>query len=218
MPKSLPDARPGLPKAKGGDPVEQDTATTLYQVTMDYGAPVWTFCNVPRAFDGDGAGRLGSKYTRWDAKPSVFSDQKEERRKGEMPQNWYSLTANEIYPLACAEGVSEEALAISTAKLSHQVQFWDGRSRFPLPLHAAKQMDLAPRSTGAPPRRRRSHSRNPVPRTHRLKKLRITGSRTRCGGLWAQYREALRNCPHGWSNGPRYLIDPLKRVVTVSLE
>ncbi|MFE2723291.1 RNaseH domain-containing protein [Kitasatospora sp. NPDC059327] len=131
-----------IAKAKGGDPVEQDTATTLYQVTTDFGAPVWIFCNVPRAFDGDGAGRLGSKYTRWDAKPSVFSDKKEERRKGEMPQNWYSMTANEIYPLACAEGVSEEALAITTAKLSHQAQFWDGRSRFPLPLHAAKQMDL----------------------------------------------------------------------------
>ncbi|MEK8144250.1 RNaseH domain-containing protein [Streptomyces sp. M10(2022)] len=59
-----------------------------------------------------------------------------------MPQNWYSMTASEIYPLACAAGVSEEALAITTAKLCHQSQFWDGRSRFPVPLHAAKQMDL----------------------------------------------------------------------------
>jgi hypothetical protein len=59
-----------------------------------------------------------------------------------MPQNWYSMTANEIYPLACADGVSLEALAITTAKLCHQAQFWDGRSRFPVPLHAAKQMDL----------------------------------------------------------------------------
>jgi hypothetical protein len=31
-------------------------------------------CNVPRAYDGDGAGRLGSKYIRWDAKPSVASE------------------------------------------------------------------------------------------------------------------------------------------------
>ncbi|WP_434592023.1 RNaseH domain-containing protein [Streptomyces sp. A5-4] len=129
-------------KAKDSEPVEQDTATTLYQVTPDFGAPAWILCNVPRAFDGDGAGRLGSKYTRWDAKASVFSDKKEDRRKGEMPQNWYSMTASEIYPLACAAGVSEKALAITTAKLCHQSQFWDGRSRFPVPLHAAKQMDL----------------------------------------------------------------------------
>lgn len=131
-----------ITKVEDSEAVEQETATTLYRVTTDFGTPVWIFCNVPRAYDGDGAGRLGSKYTRWDAKPSVASDRKEERRKGEMPQNWYAMTANAIYPLACADGVSEEALAISTAKLCHQTQFWDGRSRFPVPLHAAKQMDL----------------------------------------------------------------------------
>ncbi|RFS81571.1 DUF3893 domain-containing protein [Actinomadura spongiicola] len=129
-------------KAKDRDPSEQETATTLYQVTTDIGSPVWIFCNVPRAYDGGNARRLGAKYTRWDAKRSVFSEKKEERRKGEMPENWYSMTASEIYPLACAEGVSAEALAIVTAKLCHQAQFWDGRSRFPVPLHAAKQMDL----------------------------------------------------------------------------
>lgn len=127
---------------KASEPAEKETARTLYAVTTDFGTPVWILCNVPRAFDGDGANRLGSKYTRWDAKSSVSSERKEERRKGEMPQNWYSMTANEIYPLACADDVSAEALAIATAKLSHQAQFWDGRSRFPLPLHAAKQMDL----------------------------------------------------------------------------
>ncbi|WP_405818002.1 RNAseH domain-containing protein [Streptomyces sp. NBC_01390] len=63
-------------------------------------------------------------------------------RKGEMPQNWYSMTATEIYPLACAEGVSAEALAVATAKLCHQTLFWSDRARFPVPLHAARQMDL----------------------------------------------------------------------------
>lgn len=131
-----------IAKAKNSEPVENETARTLYEITTDFSTPVWILCNVPRAYDGDGAGRLGSKYTRWDAKPSVSSEKKEERRKGEMPQNWYSMTASEIYPLACADGVSLEALAITTAKLCHQAQFWDGRSRFPVPLHAAKQMDL----------------------------------------------------------------------------
>lgn len=131
-----------IAKAKDSEPVEKETARTLYEVTTDFDTPVWILCNVPRAFDGDGAGRLGSKYTRWDAKHSVSSERKKERRKGEMSQNWYSMTANEIYPLACADSVSPEALAITTAKLCHQAQFWDGRSRFPVPLHAAKQMDL----------------------------------------------------------------------------
>ncbi|WP_419197626.1 RNaseH domain-containing protein [Microbispora hainanensis] len=59
-----------------------------------------------------------------------------------MSQNWYSMTASEIYPLSCANGVSEEALAVVTAKLCHQTLFWPDRSRFPVPLHAARQMDL----------------------------------------------------------------------------
>ncbi|WP_309114763.1 RNaseH domain-containing protein [Saccharothrix sp.] len=131
-----------IARSKHSEPVEKETARTLYAITTDFGTPVWILCNVPRAYDGDGAGRLGSKYTRWDAKRSVSSEKKEERRKGEMSQNWYSMTANEIIPLACADDVSAEALAITTAKLCHQAQFWDGRSRLPIPLHAAKQMDL----------------------------------------------------------------------------
>jgi RNaseH domain of pPIWI_RE/pPIWI_RE module N-terminal domain len=131
-----------LGKTKDSEPVEKETATTLYRVTTDFGTPAWIFCNVPRAYDGGNSGRLGSKYTRWDAERSVASDKKEERRKGEMSQNWYAMTASVIYPLACADGVPEEALAITTAKLCHQTQFWDGRSRFPVPLHAAEQMDL----------------------------------------------------------------------------
>jgi RNaseH domain of pPIWI_RE/pPIWI_RE module N-terminal domain/MID domain of pPIWI_RE len=124
------------------DTKEGETTRVLYQVATDFSTPVWILCNVPRAYDGDGAGRLGSKYTRWDAKPSVQSDKKEERRKGEMPQNWYSMTATEIFPIVCGAGVSQEALAIATAQLCHQTLFWSDRSRFPVPLHAARQMDL----------------------------------------------------------------------------
>ena len=83
-----------IAKTKDSKPVEKETATTLYRVTTDFGTPAWIFCNVPRAYDGASAGRLGSKYTRWDAKRSVASDKKEERRKGEMSQNWYAMTAS----------------------------------------------------------------------------------------------------------------------------
>jgi hypothetical protein len=131
-----------IAQAEGSTPVEQETAKTLYQVSTDFGTPVWLLCNVPRAYDGANSDRLGSKYTRWDAKRSVHSDDPNESRKGEMSKNWYAMTGTVIYPIACADGVPEAALAITTAKLCHQAQFWDGRSAFPVPLHAAKQMDL----------------------------------------------------------------------------
>ncbi|KQC35409.1 hypothetical protein UK82_26640 [Frankia sp. ACN1ag] len=123
-------------------PTDGETATTLYQVTTDFGTPVWILCNVPRSYDGAGAGRLGAKYTRWDARRSVWSDNKAERRKGEMSQNWYSMTATEIYPLTYKDTVPADALAIATAKLCHQTISWSDRIRHPVPLHAAKQMDL----------------------------------------------------------------------------
>ncbi len=124
------------------EPREFETATKLYQVATDFATPVWILCNVPRGYDGAGAGRLGAKYTRWDAKRSVQSDNRAERRKGEMPQNWYSMTATEIYPLSYAADLPQEALAIATAKLCHQTISWSDRIRHPVPLHAAKQMDL----------------------------------------------------------------------------
>jgi hypothetical protein len=117
------------------------TATGLFEVTTDFDSPVWILCNVPRAFAGKG-GRLGEHHTRWDAEPSVYSDDPAERRKGEMGQNWYAMTATEIYPIVRNGASPAEALAVATAKLCHQALTWSDRIRLPVPLHAAKQMDL----------------------------------------------------------------------------
>jgi hypothetical protein len=124
-----------------GKTSDGDTARTLYELATDFTSPVWIFCNVPRAFDGAG-GRLGADHTRWDATPSVFAEKKEDRRKGEMPQNWYAMTATEIFPIGCADHAVARDLAITTAKLCHQTIAWTDRSRYPVPLHAARQMDL----------------------------------------------------------------------------
>lgn len=124
-----------------GKQSDGDTARTLYELATDFDSPVWIFCNVPRAFDGAG-GRLGSQHTRWDAERSVFAEKKEDRRKGEMPQNWYAMTATEIFPIGCADHATARALAITTAKLCHQTIGWTDRARYPVPLHAARQMDL----------------------------------------------------------------------------
>ncbi|MDG4787702.1 RNaseH domain-containing protein [Micromonospora sp. WMMD1102] len=120
---------------------EGETTKALYEIETDFSTPVWLLCNVPRNYDGGNSGRLGAKYTRWDAKHSVNSENKEERRKSEIPEPWYSMTATEIFPIALNDRVSHEALAFATAQLCHQTMYWSDRARYPVALHAAIQMD-----------------------------------------------------------------------------
>ncbi len=129
-------------KKEGAEPVDKDTSTLLFEVDTDFGTPVWLLCNVPRGYDGNGAGRLGSKRTRWEAEQSVQSEDRSKRRKGEMPQNFYAMTATEILPIGGPSDEAREALAAMTARLCHQTLFWSDRARYPVPLHAARQMDL----------------------------------------------------------------------------
>jgi hypothetical protein len=131
-----------LGKKEDAEPVEMGTSTLLFEVDTDFGTPVWLLCNVPRAYDGSGAGRLGSKRTRWEAERSVQSENRTERRKGEMPQNFYAMTATEILPIGAPSDEARAALAAMTARLCHQTLFWSDRARYPVPLHAARQMDL----------------------------------------------------------------------------
>ncbi|MGW0954776.1 RNaseH domain-containing protein [Streptomyces sp. NPDC002545] len=123
----------------------------LYQVEPDFGSPAWLLATVPPQFDGSGAGRLGEAITRWSA--SHGSSDPENRRKNEVRQNWYSMTATEIYPIITAAragnsaGQSEatiepQPLALAAARLCHQPLAWANRTRYPVPLHAAQQMDL----------------------------------------------------------------------------
>ncbi|BDU04547.1 RNaseH domain-containing protein [Nocardia cyriacigeorgica] len=128
-------------KQQGKDPKTSRTTRKLYRVITDFGTPVWVLSNVPLAFDGQSGGRFGEHYTRWDAARSVHSDDPKERRRSEMPQNWYSMTTTEIYPMFARTHVDAEALAITTANLCHQTMVWTDRARYPVPLHAAKQMD-----------------------------------------------------------------------------
>ncbi|MBC9714483.1 DUF3893 domain-containing protein [Streptomyces sp. TRM66268-LWL] len=131
-----------LGKKEGAEPAEKDTSTLLFEVARDFGTPVWLLCNVPRAYDGSGAGRLGSKRTRWEAEKSVQSEDRSKRRKGEMSQNYYAMTATEILPIGGQSDEARAALAAMTARLCHQTLFWSDRARYPVPLHAARQMDF----------------------------------------------------------------------------
>lgn len=121
---------------------------------------MWILCNVPRAFAGNG-GRLGEHHTRWDAEPSVYSEDPAKRRKGEMALNWYAMTTSEINPIGRGAAMPAEALAVATAKLCHQALTWFDRVRLRVPLHAAKQPpnECVPRRQGDAFRRLRSPRR-----------------------------------------------------------
>ncbi|GAA2476544.1 hypothetical protein GCM10023100_00100 [Actinocorallia cavernae] len=120
----------------------------LYQVEPDFGSPTWLLATVPPQFDGAGAGRLGEAITRWSA--SHGSSDPEARRKNEVRPNWYSMTATEIYPIITAGTsmnqntalIEPQSLALVSARLCHQPLAWANRTRYPVPLHAAQQMDL----------------------------------------------------------------------------
>ncbi|MCF4123029.1 RNaseH domain-containing protein [Antribacter sp. KLBMP9083] len=110
---------------------KQATARSLYRLTTDFGSPAWYLCSVPVQFDG--GQRVGEKYTRWSARNDPTA---------EMRQNWYTMNATEIFPVANRSDLSDEGLVAGIAKLCHQTLYWTNRAKYPVPLHAAAQMDL----------------------------------------------------------------------------
>ncbi len=146
-----------LGKKSDAEPVEKATSTLLFEIGTDFATPAWLLCNVPRAYAGKSGGRLGAQRTRWEAERSVHAENTTDRRKGEMPQTFYAMTATEILPVGGPSDQAREALAVMTARLCHQTLFWSDRARYPVPLHAAQQMDL-----GHPQYRRESIETEPA--------------------------------------------------------
>ncbi|MFE5111793.1 RNaseH domain-containing protein [Streptomyces sp. NPDC056663] len=64
------------------------------------------------------------------------------RERVHLKTPWWAVTSTEIYPVGIADGVDRTMLARATARLCHQTIAWADRSRYPVPLHAAKQLDL----------------------------------------------------------------------------
>ncbi len=120
-----------------GEP--DNTTTSLYRVETDFGDPLWHLVTVPHQFDGAGAGRLGNTRTRWTADHG--SNVEGNRRKNEMRATWYTMTATEVYAIPRTEEIPADALARVTARLCHQSLAWINRTRYPVHLHAAQQMD-----------------------------------------------------------------------------
>lgn len=118
------------------DPNEKaNTSNGLYRVpTSD--VPLWVLLNTARNYRGKApAGspqRPGTYRTRWHAR----------QLERDLKAPWYVPTTTEIYPVAVDEDVVNPVeLARATARLCNQTVAWVDRTRYPVPLHAAKQMD-----------------------------------------------------------------------------
>ncbi|MGW1947565.1 RNaseH domain-containing protein [Streptomyces sp. NPDC001940] len=112
----------------------------LHRADVDFGHPFWVLFNIPRNYQAKG-GDLGKTFTRWDADPGKGGEEGE-RETNELKTPWWAVTSTEIYPVGIADGVDRTMLARATARLCHQTIAWADRSRYPVPLHAAKQLDL----------------------------------------------------------------------------
>lgn len=124
------------------DEIIDSTETTqlMYRVETDFGDPAWLLVTVPPQYDGSGAGRLGDKKTRWTADHG--SSAEGDLRRNEMRATWYAMNATEIFIIPVAKNIDCGALARMTARLCHQPLAWTSRTRYPVHLHAAQQMDL----------------------------------------------------------------------------
>ncbi|MFB8037489.1 RNaseH domain-containing protein [Streptomyces sp. NPDC056004] len=112
------------------------TTSTLYQVEPDFGLSSWLLVTIPHQWDGSGAGRQGSENTRWTAQ---FKNPKS--GINEVKANWYSMGATEIYPVP-REDIPGKDLAVLVSKLCSRTMAWRNRTSYPVPVHAAYQMDL----------------------------------------------------------------------------
>ncbi|MFG2698022.1 RNaseH domain-containing protein [Kitasatospora sp. NPDC048407] len=138
VPQYVPVSRESDPETDKED--IDFTSTKLHRAQVDFGYPFWVLFNVPRNYQAKG-GDLGSKITRWDADPGKGGDEGE-RETNQLKTPWWAMTATEIYPVGVADGIDRTMLARATARLCHQTIAWADRSRYAVPLHAAKQMDL----------------------------------------------------------------------------
>ncbi|MFM9630201.1 MULTISPECIES: RNaseH domain-containing protein [Streptomyces] len=114
----------------------QERTTQVFRIDPDPDLGkhcTWLLVNTTHQFDGNGAGRQGSKKTRYGALPW-------NKGKNEIKSNYYAMTATEIFPITLNTDHRRELMMV-TARLCHQALAWKHRTRYPIPLHAALQMD-----------------------------------------------------------------------------
>lgn len=138
VPKYVPVPRESDPDAEKESILF--ASAKLHRADVDFGNPFWVLFNIPRNYQAKG-GDLGKTITRWDADPGKGGKEGERETNG-LKSPWWAITATEIYPVGVTNGIDRTMLARATARLCHQTVAWSDCSRYPVPLHAAKELDL----------------------------------------------------------------------------
>lgn len=120
----IPRPVPGARNSK-----ESKTTNGLYEQHESGGDAVMLLSTVPRQYLGSGVhSRDGSDRSRWTAEPS------------QQPQTWYAHTGTQFLVRGAADGQARR-FGIAAARLCDHAIAWDGRTKYPAPLHLAMQMD-----------------------------------------------------------------------------
>jgi hypothetical protein len=105
------------------------TTNALYEQDQFGTDTVLLLSNVPRQFNGHSRySRVGSDHSRWAADPA------------EQPHTWYAHTCTEFL-IRGAPDEQSMRYGIAAARLCDHAISWDGRTKYPAPLHLARQMD-----------------------------------------------------------------------------
>lgn len=114
------------------DPAQPATpGSQAYEHEGDDGTRSWLIGNTSRTFNSGSRGRVGAVFTRFtlpETKAALHGDP------------WTSFTGTEI-TIARNGLLDEDTLLALTARLCAQPISWDGRTRWPVPLHMACKAD-----------------------------------------------------------------------------
>jgi hypothetical protein len=103
----------------------------LYLHRGDDGTPSWLLGRTSKTYDSGQLGRCGAAYTRF-----TLPDDK----RSLQGKPWHSFTGTEF--VVAREGRLEAGMvAALSARLCAQPVSWDGRTRWPVPLHLARIAD-----------------------------------------------------------------------------
>lgn len=102
------------------------TTGSLYQLAGS--ANTWILANIPRQFAGGGRhSRAGLNSGRWSADTETGR------------HTWYAHTSTEIVVVGADS--EPQRYAVTAARLCEHAVSWDGRTRYPAPVHLAALMD-----------------------------------------------------------------------------
>ncbi|MCW2945399.1 MAG: hypothetical protein JWR24_2116 [Actinoallomurus sp.] len=117
-----PRTDPAQPAAPGNQ---------LYVHTGDDGTRSWLLAKTSKTYSAGIEGRCGALYTRF----TLPSNRMNLQRKP-----WHAFTGTE-FVVARSGPFGEDVVAALTARLCAQPLSWDGRTRWPVPLHLARIAD-----------------------------------------------------------------------------